>query len=51
MKALNAKQLLMAIIILCVIMSGVAFVGFWQYYVISQERQDRVEATNVEVSL
>ncbi|MEK7539984.1 MAG: hypothetical protein AAB558_01930 [Patescibacteria group bacterium] len=51
MKALNAKQLLYTLIFLCVLMSGVAFIGFWQYRTISQERQQQALETNVEVPL
>lgn len=49
MKALSSKQLLIAILVLCVLTSGIAFIGFWQYRTRSQERAQRALETNIQV--
>lgn len=57
MKALDAKQLLIVIFILCLLTSGIAFIGFWQHRTISKIRAEEaaqaeqavLEQANIEV--
>lgn len=37
MKALNPMQILITILFLCLLMAGVAFIGFWQYWHLKEE--------------
>jgi hypothetical protein len=32
MKAMSSVQILVTILFLCLITSGIAFIGFWQYF-------------------
>lgn len=51
MKALNSRQVLISIFIVCGLMLGIAGVSFWQYKVIAKEQAADKAADVVNASL
>lgn len=50
MKAMSSTQILVTIMVCCLLMSGIAFIGFWQYFHLRAEIQANQTNATVQVN-